>query len=238
MPRTATTARPATFGDQVIAFYRNLRAPNLAGLGVDVMNPYREPEAWRCTESFYRKFFPDTRSRVFLIGINPGRFGGGATGIPFTDPVTLAQQAGIPNGLPSRRELSAEFVERVVDRLGGPRAFYRRFFITAVSPLGFTKGGLNYNYYDDRALRDRLEPFIVRSMRRQLGFGARRDVAIVLGTGTNHKAFAELNARHGFFDRLVAIEHPRFIMQYRRKRLDEFVEKYAQVLGPTGQGTA
>lgn len=237
MPRTGPS-QAATFGEQVLAFYRMLRAPSLRGLGVDVMNPYREPEARRCTEAFYTKFFADSGRRVFLIGINPGRFGGGATGIPFTDPVTLERQAGIPNELTGRRELSAEFVERVVDRFGGPCPFYRRFFITAVSPLGFTKGGLNYNYYDDRALRDRLEPFIVRSMRRQLEFGARRDVAVVLGTGTNHKAFAELNERFRFFHRLVAIEHPRFIMQYRRKRVDEFVEKYAEVLGNAFEGDA
>jgi len=231
MPRAPGRSTTATFGDHVNAFYRTLRAPDVSGLGVEVMNPYREPEARRCTQAFYTKFFGDSGRRVFVIGINPGRFGGGATGIPFTDPVTLEQQAGIPNEFPKRRELSAEFVERVVNHFGGPRSFYRSFFITAVSPLGFTKGGLNYNYYDDRALRERLEPFIVRSMRRQLDFGARGEVAVVLGTGTNYRSFAELNERYGFFERVVAVEHPRFIMQYRRKRLDEFVEKYADVLG-------
>lgn len=223
-----------SFGDQVIAFCERLRSPDLSGLGVEVMNPYRESEARRCTREFYAKFFGDSRARVFIIGINPGRFGGGATGIPFTDPVTLARQAGIPNSLPLRRELSAEFVEQVVDRLGGPQRFYRSWFITAVSPLGFTKGGLNYNYYDDRRVRERLEPFIVRSMRKQLAFGARREIAIVLGTGTNLAVFSELNERHAFFERLVALEHPRFIMQYRRKRVDEFVEKYARVLMDAG----
>jgi hypothetical protein len=227
--RSQNEAR-TSFGDQVIDFYDKLRAPDLSDLGVEVMNPYREPEARRCTREFYTKFFGDSQSRVFIVGINPGRFGGGATGVPFTDPVTLASQAGIPNALPLRRELSAEFVERVVDRLGGPRPFYRSWFITAVSPLGFTKNGLNYNYYDDRRLRERLEPFIVRSMRKQLDFGAGRNIAIVLGTGTNLAVFSELNERYAFFERLVALEHPRFIMQYRRKRVDEFVEKYERVL--------
>jgi hypothetical protein len=222
-----------SFGDQVIAFCHRLRAPRLADLGVEVMNPYREPEARRCTREFYTKFFSDSHRRVFIIGINPGRFGGGTTGIPFTDPVTLAAQAGISNSLPPRRELSAEFLERVVDRLDGPRRFYRSWFITAVSPLGFTKDGLNYNYYDDRRVRERLEPFIVRSMRKQLAFGARRDIAIVLGTGTNFSVFSELNRRCAFFEKLVALEHPRFIMQYRRKRVDEFAEKYERALMET-----
>lgn len=74
MPRTGPS-QAATFGEQVLAFYRMLRAPSLRGLGVDVMNPYREPEARRCTEAFYTKFFADSGRRVFLIGINPGRFG-------------------------------------------------------------------------------------------------------------------------------------------------------------------
>ncbi len=224
-------AEQISFGEQVIAFYRSLRSPALSRLGVAVMNPYADPEAIRCTTLFYRKFFPQTDPRLFIVGINPGRFGGGTTGVPFTDPVTLARQAGIPNQLPGRRELSAEFVEQVIDRLGGPGEFYRSFFITAVSPLGFTRNGLNYNYYDDPVLARRLEPFIVRSMRKQLRIGARRDVAVVLGTGTNFRAFSALNERYRFFERLEAVEHPRFIMQYRRKRVAEFLSKYERVLG-------
>jgi hypothetical protein len=68
-------------------------------------------------------------------------------------------------------------------------------------------------------------------MRKQLEFGARRGVAIVLGTSRNFKELSSLNERHSFFERLVAVEHPRFIMQYRRKKVEVFVERYAQVLG-------
>jgi hypothetical protein len=219
-----------TFGSKVVDFYQHLRPPTLKGLGVDVLMPYRDPAVMRVTSAFYRKFFDDTSPRVFLIGINPGRFGGGTTGIPFTDPVSLEKQCGIPNSFPKRRELSAEFIEALVDRWGGPREFYEAFFITAVSPVGFTKDGKNYNYYDDPKLFAALRPFIVKSLHAQLEFGARRDVAVVLGTGKNVEFFSRLNAKHHFFDRLLVIEHPRFIMQYRRPHTARFLDKYAALL--------
>ncbi len=221
---------PATFGSHAIGFYETLRAPRLGRLGVDVLFPYRDPPVRDAMAAFYRTFFNDTAKRTFIIGINPGRFGAGTTGIPFTDPVSLERQCGIANPFPRRRELSAEFVESVIERLGGPRSFYRSFFITAVSPVGFTRNGTNYNYYDDPRLLRVLQPFIADSFHTQLGFGARRDLAIVLGKGRNFRFFERLNAEHGFFDRLVGVEHPRFIMQYRRPQVRRYLAKYESLL--------
>jgi hypothetical protein len=220
----------STFATRVIDFYRRLKSPPLGDLDVEALFPYRDPDVCACTDAFYQRFFSDRNARVFLIGINPGRFGGGTTGVPFTDPVSLERQCGIVNPFPKRRELSAEFVEAVIERMGGPQTFYASFFITAVSPIGFTRDGKNYNYYDDRALLDAVRPFIIRTMRAQLDFGARRDVAIVLGTGRNFDFFSRLNAELGFFERLAAVDHPRFIMQYRRRRVADYLDKYEQVL--------
>jgi hypothetical protein len=140
-----------TFAARVIEFYRQLRPPRLDGLGVQALLPYRVLQARACTDLFYGKYFKDTSPRVFLIGINPGRFGAGTTGVPFTDPVSL-EKIGIPNPFPKRRELSAVFIESLIEQWGGPEKFYQTFFITAASPVGFTKNGKNYNYYDDRKL--------------------------------------------------------------------------------------
>src|SRR5688572_24772368 len=222
---------PETFGSRVIRFYEHLKPPRLPGLGVDVLFPFRDPLVRQCTTAFYRKFFDDSSPRTFIMGINPGRFGGGTTGIPFTDPVSMERQLGIPNPFPKRRGLSAEFVGALIDRLGGASAFYGRCFITAVSPVGFTKDGKNYNYYDSPKLLAAVKPFIVRTLREQLSFGARRDVAIVLGTGKNFDVISRLNAEEEFFDRLEAVEHPRFIMQYRRPHVKRFLDKYEAVLG-------
>ncbi len=191
------------------------------------MNPYADARVRAYTRAFLSKYFPDNDARVLVLGINPGRFGAGITGVTFTDPVALADDCGIANELPRRRELSSIFVYSFINRFGGPRLFYRRFFLTAASPLGFTRGGTNYNYYDDPALLRAVTPFIVTSIERQIALGGRRDHAIVFGAGENLRFLQRLNERHRFFDALLPLEHPRFIMQYRRKRLDEYLDKYA-----------
>lgn len=221
---------PRTFASRVLAFYDRLTPPPLAGLGVQALFPFRDPVVRSCMAAFYRRFFSDTVPRVYLIGINPGRFGGGTTGVPFTDPVSLERQCGIANPMVKRRELSAEFIEALIDRFGGPETFYGSYFITAASPVGFTRKGRNYNYYDNPRLLSALRPFIVQSLRAQLAFGARRDVAVVLGTGKNLAALTRLNEDERLFARLVEVEHPRFIMQYRRPHVSRFLDKYEALL--------
>jgi len=49
------------------------------------MNPFREnPEALIVSGKFYKKYYNDNNPRFLILGINPGRFGAGVTGIPFT----------------------------------------------------------------------------------------------------------------------------------------------------------
>jgi len=219
----------STFGDRALKFYTTLSAADGLPSSVQVMNPYGRSEIRRYVDSFLRKFFSDNRERVFVFGINPGRFGAGVTGVTFTDPVALERFCGIPNELEKRREVSSEFVYALIERWGGVEKFYQNFFLTAVSPLGFTRDGKNYNYYDDPKLFTALKPFIIGTLKGQLALGARRDAAILLGKGRNQQVFAELNQEHGFFRRLYALEHPRFIMQYRRKCLRDYLEKYKEV---------
>jgi Domain of unknown function (DUF4918) len=218
-----------TFADKTLQFLARLRAPRGLPQGIEVMNPYRDPRVRGYVESFFRTFYSDTKPRSYVFGINPGRFGGGRTGIMFTDPVALEVWCGIPNDLEKRREMSSEFIYDFIGECGGVNDFYGRFFLTAASPLGFVREGLNYNYYDDPRLLARLKPFIVRTIQQQLAFGARRDTAIVLGAGANYRYLAALNEEYRFFEKLLALDHPRFIMQYRRKRLREYRRKYLDV---------
>jgi hypothetical protein len=69
------------------------------------------------------------------------------------------------------------------ERFGGPEKLFREFFFTAVSPLGFTKDGRNYNFYDDPSLFSATQPFILQSLRDQVSLGVSRNVALVLGSG-------------------------------------------------------
>lgn len=218
-----------TFGTRALAFYRSLRAPR-APRGFHVMNPYRDPLVMRQLGAFLERYFDDNRTRLLIIGINPGRFGAGITGVTFTDPVALQDFCAIPNHLPRRRELSSIFVYDVIQRLGGAAAFYRSVFLTAICPLGFTHSGKNVNYYDDRDLERAVTPFIVRTMREQIALGCRTDDVVVLGRSSNARYLRRMNELHGWFQRIHVLDHPRPIMQYRRKRVGAYVSEYARLI--------
>jgi hypothetical protein len=215
-----------TFASRALHFYRSLKLTARLPAGVALLNPYADAATMALVEKFLFAFFDDERPRTLVLGINPGRFGGGSTGIGFTDPVALEEACGIENDLSKRRELSSEFVYRFVAQWGGPRKLFGAFYLSALCPFGFTRAGNNFNFYDDPALLTAVRPFIVETLWAQIAFGARREMALVLGTGKNKRVIDELNAEHGFFERIEALEHPRFIMQYRRRQLDAYVERY------------
>ncbi len=220
-----------TFGERALDFYRALEPPARLPKGIRVMNPYRDATTWQYVEAFCRRYLADNVPRTLVFGINPGRFGAGRTGVMFTDPVALESVCGIRNDLAKRRETSSEFIYDFIRHQGGPQRFYSEFFLTAVSPLGFVRDGLNFNYYDDPVLLARVTPFIERTLDTQLGLGVCREAAILLGSGENRRFFTALNQRHGFFREILALDHPRFIMQYRRKRLARYRREYGRTFG-------
>lgn len=213
---------------QILDFLFNLHPDIKLPRAVKILNPYQENAARHACEQFYRKFYSDNGTRTMILGINPGRFGGGVTGIPFTDPVKLEQHCGIPNEMIKKAELSADFIYRMIDAYGGTTKFYQHYYIGAVSPLGFTLDGQNLNYYDHPALARKLLPFVIDSLQRQLDFGLRREVCFCLGEGENFKFLSDLNTRHGFFEKVIPLPHPRFIMQYRRKKVNEYIAGYIE----------
>ena len=97
--------------------------------GVVVMNPYENATTLKYVRAFFDKYYSDNREHTLILGINPGRFGAGLTGITFADPVALADDCGIPNEFPRKRELSSIFIFSVINHLGGPREFFSKFFL-------------------------------------------------------------------------------------------------------------
>jgi hypothetical protein len=194
------------------------------------MNPYRDARVQQHVRTFLTKYFSDNEPRTLILGINPGRFGAGITGITFTDPVAMSDECGIPNDMPRKRELSSIFVYSIINALGGPSKFYQKFFLSAICPLGFTRKGVNLNYYDDRKLERAVTPFIVSSIDNHVALGAHTTRVIILGRGENARFMTRLNEKHGWFDSITALDHPRFILQYRRKRVDEYIAKYTEAL--------
>ena len=225
MSRAKNPPGGATFGTNVIDFHENLPMPHGLPPGITALAPYANAGVRDTARSFYLRFLNDTNRRVFVLGINPGRLGSGLTGVSFTDAVALRENCGVESNFSLQREISAKFVYMCIEEWGGAEKFYKDFYLTAVCPVGFTRNGINYNYYDEPALLSCVTPYIVQSLKKQIRFGAKR-TAIILGKGKNQKAFAKLNDEFHFFDTILPLEHPRFVMQYRSAHLKEYVKKF------------
>ena len=219
-----------TFADRILEFYTSLRIKEKLPDGIEILNPYKKQDVMDACTTFYKKYYSDSKGRVMILGINPGRFGAGVTGIPFTDPVCLEKECGIKNRFEKRAELSSDFVYRLINKMGGPDHFFRHFYLGAVSPLGFIKNGKNYNYYDSRELTHTLKSFIIKSLVEQIGFGIVFKRVYVLGQGKNYKYLKMLNLDLKLFDELIPLPHPRWVMQYRRKQLDEILDDTIKTL--------
>ncbi|HXS38120.1 MAG TPA: uracil-DNA glycosylase family protein [Flavipsychrobacter sp.] len=221
-----------TLAERIIAFNKSLNYKGELPEGVSIMNPFKESaKALAASSEFYKKYYSDNSQRKFIIGINPGRFGGGITGVPFTDPKRLLDKCGIKADFEKKHEPSSEFIYKMIEAYGGVKSFYLKFYINSVSPLGFTatndKGKeVNYNYYDRKDLLTDIMPFAVSSLKKQIALGLNTDTCYCLGTGKNFEILTKINFEHRFFEIIIPLEHPRFIKQYKAKQEDAYIEKY------------
>ena len=221
-----------TIADQIIAFNSHLHFPGKLPAGIRVMNPFQEaPGIIDIMTQFYKKFYDDQKTRQMIIGINPGRLGAGATGVPFTDTKRMSEKCGIEIPGLKTHEPSSVFVYDVIDAYGGAKKFYGQFYINSICPLGFTSlkpGGkeVNYNYYDSAALTKAAYGFILSSLKEQLQWNIDRDVCYCMGNGKNAAFLRTLNDKEKFFKEIVPLEHPRFVVQYKSKTKDDYVNKY------------
>ncbi len=219
-----------SFSKNILSFLQSLDLQIVLPENVEVMNPFNNEVIFNLCKQFYDKFYSDNNPRHFILGINPGRFGGGVTGIPFTDPIRLNDDCGIENNFQRRQELSSVFIYEMIKAFGGLKTFYGKFYISAISPLGFTKENKNMNFYDDKKLENSLKEFIIDCIEKQFAFGLNRDVAFCLGEGKNFKYLSALNDEMKFFERVVPLPHPRFIMQYKLKKKEEYIQRYLREL--------
>jgi hypothetical protein len=218
------------FSDKVLNFYANVRINVNLPEGVDVMNPYQRDEVKKVLTAFYKKYYADNEQRTMILGINPGRFGAGITGIPFTDPVRLEEMCKIRNFFDKKPELSSVFIYQMINAFGSIEQFYNKFYISSISPLGFIKDGKNMNYYDSKVLQNALQDFILESIQKQLDFGINKEVCYSLGQGKNYKYLLDLNKEHHFFKKIIPLAHPRYVLQYKRKFADDFIKEYLTAL--------
>jgi len=202
--------------------------------GISIMNPYMESQDIRdICQHFYTRFYGDTRPRKLILGINPGRLGAGATGIPFTDTKRLQQFCGISVKGLQTHEPSSVFMYEMINAYGGAEKFYNHFYISSVCPLGFVSKNnagrmVNYNYFDSPALEAAVRTFIVENIFKQIEIAGSNQVCFCLGTGKNAKYLKNLNEKYHFFKEIIPLEHPRFVMQYRSSLKSSYIDLYLQ----------
>lgn len=223
----------------ILHFFEKVDYNGPLPFGIEIMNPYRQSQDIRqiCSE-FYHKYYHDTAPRTLILGINPGRLGAGATGLPFTDTKRLNDVCHIPYHKFSTHEPSSVFIYEMIQAYGGPDLFYKKFYINSVCPLGFIKNQnnkvINYNYYDSKELELIMNDFIVENIHHQIEIAGLQDVCFCLGTGKNYAFLHKLNQKHQFFGKVIPLEHPRYIMQYKTKEkqryIDDYLSKFAQLI--------
>lgn len=222
------------FADKLIRYYQSLRPPKNLPKDIEVLFPQQDPRVVEVLKLFFKKFYNDDHNRSLMLGINPGRFGAGITGVNFTAPKQLKEECGIGHHLKLSTELSAEFIYGVINEYGGVKKFYRDWFIGAVCPLGFIRNDKNINYYDDKQLLRSVTPFIVDCMNKLVGIGFKTEKCICIGGEKNFKFLKKLNDEHKWFGEITPLPHPRFILQYRRKQKDKFIHQYLSAMRLAG----
>ncbi len=211
--------------EAILAYYQSIESNWKLPKGISLLYPFDNPDTQKTMHAFYSKYYKTDKKRWMILGINPGRLGAGVTGVPFTDPKILESTLKIKNPFPKKHELSSIYVYELIKLFGGPAKFYKTFFVSSVCPLGFTKNGINYNYYDDKALYAKVEKHIIKYIEKQLELPINREVAFSWGKGKNYKFLKALNDRHKWFEKIIPQPHPRWVMQYRRKSKEVIMEE-------------
>lgn len=220
----------ATWANNILHFYKNLSPPLNLPDDITWLLPQKNKEVQSLQQQYYKNYYNNNSARTLILGINPGRFGAGITGINFTAPRQLKELCNISSGLKLSSELSAEFIYEVILAYGGLEIFCNDYFITSVCPLGLVKSGKNLNYYDNQELQKAVEPFVIKSLKQQLSFNVNRSRCICIGGEKNYRYLSSLNAQFNFFEHIHPLPHPRFIMQYKRKQKQQFIKEYLVAL--------
>jgi len=225
MTKSKKATSSKLFSKGMVRFYKSLKDEISLPNTIEWIHPFKSKLVLDISKQYHDKFYADTNARFFLFGINPGRFGAGVTGIPFTDPIYLENVCGIKNDLHKRHELSAIYIHDMIKAYGGIKKFTSNFYISSMCPLGFIKDGKNINYYDDKKLEKVVTPYILDAINKQIKIGAKTEVAFSLGKGKNYKYFQKINQEYQFFKEVIPLPHPRWVMQYRRKDKELHIEK-------------
>ena len=224
-----------TIGQRIIAFNKSLQYTGKLPEGFAVLNPYLDnPETLQVMTSFYDKYYNDEIPRKFIIGINPSRHGAGVTGVPFTDTKHLENDCGIPMLSARTHEVSSVFVYDMIAQYGGVAAFYKDYYINSPFPLAIVRKNaqgnwLNANYYDDPELFALTREYMIETLKKHIALGLDTNKVYVLGK-KNATFLEKLNKEASLFKKMVVLEHPRYIEQYKSKEKQLYIDKFITLL--------
>ena len=224
-----------SFGEKVIDFNRHLQYSEELPENFRVINPYLDnPETINVMEQFYQKFYNDTNSRKFIVGINPSRHGAGVTGVPFTDTKRLESVCGIKMHSAHTHEISSVFIYDMISEFGGALEFYKQFYINSPFPLAIVRKSkegnwLNANYYDDPTLFQMVKEYMILTLKKNISLGLDTSEVYVLGK-KNATFIQKLNKEANLFGNIKVLEHPRYIQQYKSKEKQLYIDKYILTL--------
>ena len=230
---SSTTA--LTIGQRIIAFNKGLQYTGKLPEGFAVLNPYLDnPETLQVMTSFYDKYYNDEVPRKFIIGINPSRHGAGVTGVPFTDTKHLENDCGIPMLSARTHEVSSVFVYDMIAQYGGVAAFYKDYYINSPFPLAIVRKNaqgnwLNANYYDDPELFALTREYMIETLKKHIALGLDTNEVYILGK-KNATFLEKLNKEASLFKKMVILEHPRYIEQYKSKEKQLYIDKFITLL--------
>lgn len=224
-----------TIGQRIIAFNKGLQYTGKLPEGFAVLNPYLDnPETLQVMTSFYDKYYNDEIPRKFIIGINPSRHGAGVTGVPFTDTKHLENDCGIPMLSARTHEVSSVFVYDMIAQYGGVAAFYKDYYINSPFPLAIVRKNaqgnwLNANYYDDPELFALTREYMIETLKKHIALGLDTYEVYILGK-KNATFLEKLNKEASLFKKMVVLEHPRYIEQYKSKEKQLYIDKFITLL--------
>ena len=204
----------------------------------NIINPFNgenKDKIKEITNVFYKKYYNDNNKRYLILGSSPARKGTSLTGVPFEDASHLYEITGISIDDFYIKKSNSDFLYEVMDKYGGVEKFYKDFYLSFICPLGIEKlnnkgNYVNRNYYENKKLENSLYNFIIDSIKRQISFGIDTSVVYCIGSGENYKFLTKINEEYKFFDKIIPLEHPRFIMQYNSKDKDKYISKYLEAL--------
>ena len=230
-----TPTAALTIGQRIIAFNKGLQYTGKLPEGFAVLNPYLDnPETLQVMTSFYDKYYNDEVPRKFIIGINPSRHGAGVTGVPFTDTKHLENDCGIPMLSARTHEVSSVFVYDMIAQYGGVAAFYKDYYINSPFPLAIVRKNaqgnwLNANYYDDPELFALTRAYMIETLKKHIALGLDTNEVYILGK-KNATFLEKLNKEASLFKKMVVLEHPRYIEQYKSKEKQLYIDKFITLL--------